>query len=573
MSDHRCSRTAKAVSVVVLSGCVALLSSCSNSGEQRARAESIYFNGDIITLNDRQPEAEAVVVVDGRIVMVGDYDEAEALSDSRTRWIDLDGKTLLPGFFDSHGHVTSVGSKLALVNVDPPPAGTADDIASIQAALRERLESAPPEPGEWLIASGYDHSQLAEGRHPTRHDLDEVSADLPIMLRHFSGHQSVVNSKVLELAGITAESEDPAGGRIHRFLNSREPNGILQESAQSLVRGLSGGGGFEPGATPGEDVLQRVDSAMKVYAAQGFTTVSNMGGSAGVLRKMARQGRLPVDVIGAGSDEEFSAEYEGRFRVGGSKMVLDGGSPGRSAYLREPYHEQIPGEKGYRGYPRYESQAEINALVEAYYRAGTPTHIHALGDAAVDQAIAAVRAAEAAVPGSDRRTQLIHVQQVQEDQMETLSELDVTLTFQVAHNFYFGDFHRDVIYGPERTARLNPVRSALDHGISATIHHDAPIHPVDQRMLIWASVNRVTRSGKVIGPEQRISVLEALKASTINAAYQFFEEDSKGSIEVGKSADFVVLSDNPLEVDPMTLKDIQVMETIKDDTTVYRGGS
>ena len=575
MKEREVAPLSKAVLLFVLCGCVVLLSGCSESEEppQLLSGQSIYFNGDIITMNDRQPEAEAVVVVDGRITMVGDYDEAETLSDSQTRWIDLDGTTLLPGFFDSHGHLTSVGSKLALVNIDPPPAGTADNIGSIQAALRERLESAPPEPGEWLVASGYDHSQLAEGRHPTRYDLDEVSADVPIMLRHFSGHQVVVSSKGLELAGVSAESEDPAGGRILRFPNSREPNGILQESAQSLVRGLSEGAGAAPGEMPGEDVLQRVDSALSVYAAQGFTTVANMGGSGDLLREMARQGRLPLDVVGAGSNEAFSTEYEGRFRVAGSKMVLDGGSPGRSAYLREPYFQQMPGEQGYRGYPRYESQAKIDAEVLAYYRAGIPTHIHALGDAAVDQAIAAMQAAEAAVPGDDRRTQLIHVQQVQEDQLETLSTLEVTLTFQVGHNFYFGDFHREVIYGPERTARLNPARSAIDQGLSVTIHHDAPIHPVDQLMLIWTTVNRVTRSGKVIGPEQRISVMEALKASTLNAAYQFFEEDSKGSIEVGKLADFVVLSDNPLEVDPMTLKDLQVMETIKEDVTVYRRGS
>ena len=386
------------------------------------------------------------------------------------------------------------------------------------------------------------------------------------MLRHFSGHQVVVNSKALEFAGVTAESEDPPGGRILRFPDSREPNGILQESAQGLVTSLSAGSDVEPG----EDALQRMDSVLKEYAAHGFTTVTNMGGSGDLLREMARQERLPLDVIAAGSDETYSAEYVNRFRVGGSKMVLDGGSPGRSAYLRDPYFKQQPGEQAYRGYPRYETQEEIDAQVEAYYRAGTPVHIHALGDAAVDQAIAAVQAAEAAVPGDDRRTQLIHVQQAQEDQLDTLGTLDVTLTFQVAHNYYFGDFHHEVIYGPERTARLNPARSALDRGLSVTIHHDAPIHPVDQMMLIWASVNRVTRSGRVIGPEQRISVMEALKASTLNAAYQFFEEDSKGSIEVGKLADFVVLSDNPLKVDPMKLKDIQVMKTIKEDTPVLR---
>ena len=157
----------KADSLVVLCACAVLLSGCSESGEPASQVRaSIYFNGDIVTMNDRQPEAEAVVVVDGRIVMVGDYDEAETLAGSQMRRIDLAGATLLPGFFDSHSHVTATAAKLALVNADPPPAGTADSIVSIQRALRERLESAPPEAGEWLVGSGYDHSMLSEGRPP-----------------------------------------------------------------------------------------------------------------------------------------------------------------------------------------------------------------------------------------------------------------------------------------------------------------------------------------------------------------------------------------------------------------------
>ncbi len=164
----------------------------------------------------------------------------------------------------------------------------------------------------------------------------------------------------------------------------------------------------------------------------------------------------------------------------------------------------------------------------------------------------------------------VHVQQALEAQLDKIADIGATITFQAAHNYYFGDLHEAFIYGPQRTARLNPARSALDRNISVSIHHDSPVHPVNQMLLIWTTVNRVTRSGKVIGPDQRISVMDALKASTINAAYQFLEDDWKGSIEPGKAADFVVLSANPLEVDPLTIKDIQIVETIKDGESVYR---
>jgi len=198
-----------------------------------------------------------------------------------------------------------------------------------------------------------------------------------------------------------------------------------------------------------------------------------------------------------------------------------------------------------------------------------PLYIHALGDAAVDQAILALQQLPRQGAQALRQTQLIHVQQLQEDQLDQLADLNVSLTFQVAHNYYFGDFHREQIYGPLRTARLNPARSALDRGLSVSIHHDSPVHPIDQFTLIWAAVNRATRSGAVIGPEQRITVMEALQASTIGPAYQFFEADQKGSLEEGKLADMIVLSANPLEVDPMALRDIQVLRTFKEGKTVF----
>ncbi|MGI9295177.1 MAG: amidohydrolase [Pseudomonadales bacterium] len=577
---------------VVLLVAVCLIGGCTshNSANTAAKnaAVTIYANGDIITMNDTQPSAEAIAVQDGKVVLVGNLNDIRQRVGEAATNIDLNGKTLLPGFIDSHSHVAMTAAKLAVVNTDPPPAGPADSINSIQRVLRERLASSPPAPGEWLVGWGYDNAMLAEGRHPTRADLDAVSTEVPILLIHFSTHQVVVNRKGLALAGISAQTPDPQGGRILRLPNSREPNGILQENAMYAVAFpvldalLVGDADVAAGEAPTEQALQRVDNALREYAAQGFTTVTEMGAtpqSMALLQEMAKQDRLPLDVTAVALSKVYTAEqlkslysrvYRNRFRVGGAKIILDGGSPGRSAWLREPYYKQLAGEADYRGYPHIAKQAELDGLVESNYRAANPVYIHALGDAAVDQALTAIKTAQTAVPGEGRRTQLIHVQQVQEDQFDALANLDVTLTFQVAHNFYFGDYHRDVIYGPQRTVRLNPMQSALDRGLSVTVHHDSPVHPIDQLTLIWAAVNRVTRSGQVIGAEQKISVVDALKASTINAAYQFFEEDAKGSIEAGKLADFVILSDNPLKIDPMQLNQIQVLETIKEGKSIFR---
>jgi predicted amidohydrolase YtcJ len=574
---------------------ICFLSACQASTEApeplNTVAEAVYYNGSILTMNDKQAQVEALAVSDGKIAGAGSLAAMKALSDASTRWVDLDGKALLPGFFDSHSHVVLTAAKLAVVNTDPPPAGPADSIDSIRRVLSERLQSAPPLEGEWLVGWGYDNAMLAEQRHPTRDDLDLVSKDVPVALIHFSTHQVVVNSAGLAAVGISEHSEDPKGGRIERFPGSNTPNGILQENAMYPVvfpildQLISGGADIAKGSPPGEGALARLDHALKQYAAQGFTTVTEMGAtppSLALLNEMARQQRFPLDVVAYGLSKVFNPEqvaaiatqnYQNRFRVGGTKIVLDGGSPGRSAYLREPYHRQMAGEAAYRGYSQIDDQATLNDLVTANYEAGNSVVIHALGDAAVDQAIEAISNAEKQSPiesPKERRTQLIHVQQAQEDQLAALAELDVTLTFQVAHNFYFGDFHEREIYGPERTARLNPARSALEKGLSVTIHHDSPVHPVDQMLLIWAAVNRTTRSGKTIGAEQQISVMDALKASTINAAYQFGEEDSKGSLEAGKLADMVILSENPLTVEPQRLKDIRVLETIKEGVSIYR---
>jgi predicted amidohydrolase YtcJ len=546
--------------------------------EPISAADIVFYGGDILSMAGRTPGyLEAVAVKNGKISFTGSREDTLALAGDSTEIVDLKGRTLIPGFIDSHSHFILTGLKLATVNLDPPPAGTVQSIDEIIARLRERLANGQYDDNNWLFGWGYDTAMLAEGRHPTRADLDQASVDVPIAVIHFSTHMVAVNSKALALLKIDAATIAPEGGVIRREPGSDKPNGVLEEQAIHPV--------FSRliGVAQGDAIIPLLDRSLDEYKSKGFTTALEFGAQPHdieALQDYAASGRLDIDlaaaVLAVTQDADktsalYSREYNNRFRVAGGKINIDGGTPGRTAYLRDPYYTQEEGGAAdYRGYSSIENQEDLNALVESFYENTTPIFIHALGDAAIDQAITAVASAESKFPRDDIRTQLIHLQVFQPDQMDSLRELDVTLTFQNTHNFYFADFHNDHTLGPERTAKLIPMKSALDKGFSVTFHHDSPVHPVDSLDLIWIAVNRSSRSGKVYGPEERLTPYEALYASTHEAAYQMFEADRKGSLEVGKLADMVILSDNPLKVDPATIRDIEVLATFKEGENVYQ---
>jgi len=572
------------------------LAACSGSGpETTADSEpiaSLYFNGDILTMEDAEAAtyAEALVQENGRIAFAGALDEAKAQYPN-ARQVDLQGRTLIPGFIDAHSHLSQTAIKLAMLPLDPPPAGNISSVEDIKSALKKEVEAHPEkyqDETDWVIGWGFDNAMLAEKRFPNRRDLDEVSTELPIMLMHFSSHILVLNTKGMERAGYLAgDYQAPEGGSLQYFEDSQEPNGIVEE--QAMLSGLILAG-KELSGTPAqflddEAMLDKILETQEIYLREGYTTITDFAANDDIyakIRQLGEEGKLKADVAMAFYSltttvdrvkELYSTSYTDHYRVMGGKLNLDGGSPGRTAYLRDPYHTPTPGQPaGYRGYSSITNQEDMDTLVAGYYEARIPFFIHALGDAAVDQCIAAVQYSEEKYGYDDVRTQLIHVQQIQPDQYETLKGLDVTLTYQITHNFYFADFHNEYIYGPGRTARLNSMKEGLENGLSITFHHDSPIHPVDQIFLIWIAVNRKSRSGQVYGPGQRLSTYEALYGSTAAAAFQLREEDRKGSLEPGKLADLVILDKNPLTTDPDALKDIQVVETIKEGQTVYRKG-
>ena len=550
------------------------------TNEKIEEADLVYCGGDIITINDNQPFAEALAVKNGRILAVGTVDEVKVFKGPGTKTVDLDGKTMMPGLIDPHSHVTLTAAKLWGANISPPPVGTVTSYDALKRILREYMQARQVKPGEWIYGMGYDDTSMAEQRHPDRKLLDEVSAENPIIISHISGHVMAANSTALKLAGIDATTENPEGGVIQRYKDTTEPNGVLEETAIQLM--------FAGIPMPGPDrVAEELADTLAHYAKHGITTAQDgavkIPEIVDIFKKMGREGRLPIDVIGYPLYEVSEqlltgyvndTAYQNHFRLGGLKMVLDGSIQAYTAYLSKPYHVQPDieaAENGaYRGYPMIESQDDVDEQVLAAYKNNWPLLCHTNGDAATDMLLSAVQKAESTYPGKDRRSVIIHAQTMREDQLDLAHELGMIPSFFPAHVYYWGDRHRDLFLGPERGHRVDPLKSALDRGMVFTGHHDCPVTPVDMMTVIWAAVNRVTSSGKQLGPEQRIPVIEALKMVTCYAAHQYFEEEIKGTLEPGKLADLVILSDNPLKIDPMSIKEIVIEETIKEGITIYR---
>lgn len=553
---------------------VGMISAC-DSNTPVVIADSIYSGGSIITVNDAQPTAEAVAVKDGKILAVGALAGIQnRYQGAATELVDLAGNTLLPGFVDSHGHAYMVGLQASTANLLPPPDGMGRDIASLQQLLTDwaQAHQAAVNKVGWIAGFGYDDSQLTEQRHPTRDDLDKVSTDLPVLIIHQSGHLGVANSKALEMAGVTAATKNPEGGVFRRRAGSQEPNGVLEEYAFFyLISKLAAN--FDDDVN---DVL--VEEGAKLLASFGYTTGQEgraMSAGLAAIRRAADAGKLPIDIVAYPDILEVenpdpSSSYHNRFRVGGVKLTIDGSPQGKTAWLTEPYYVPPEGQdKDYRGYAAIDEKT-TNDAVEKAFANGWQILVHANGDAASDRFIKAVRRAKEKYPDVDNRPVTIHGQVLREDQVDQMQQLDIFPSLFPMHTFYWGDWHRDSVLGPQRAENISPTGWVLSRGMKFGTHHDAPVALPDSMRVLSATVTRKTRSGRVLGPEHRVPVATALKAMTLWPAWQHFEEERKGSIEVGKLADFVILSENPLTIDEDKIADIKVLETIKENRSIYK---
>lgn len=539
-------------------------------------AELIYHNGVILTVNDALPKAEAVAIGNGKILAVGTTDVVLKTKGDSTKLIDLKGRTMLPGFVDAHGHVMGGGLQALSANLLAPPDGEVKDIASLQQTLRDWIATNKAEVDkiQLVIGFGYDNAQLAERRHPVREELDAISTDLPIVLIHQSGHLISVNSKALEIGGITEKTPNPNGGVIQRRPNGNEPNGVLEETAAFplLVKLLERVGS--------EGASTFVRAGAELWARFGYTTAQDgrtMPGALKTLKEVAASGDLKIDVVSYPDvllarkeiKKEQSSEYKNRFRVAGAKLTIDGSPQGFTAWRDRPYYDPVGNyPPGYYGYPSA-SAKEVAEAIDWAFRNNIQILTHSNGEAASDQLIAFIDAATKKHGKGDRRPVLIHGQFLREDQIDSFNRLDVIPSLFPMHTFYWGDWHREHTVGPKLADDISPTGWCLERGMKFTSHHDAPVAFPDSMRVLDATVTRRSRSGDIIGPEHRVDVMTAIKAMTIWPAWQHFEEKTKGSIEVGKLADFVILDKDPTAVDPETIDQIKVLETIKEGKSIF----
>lgn len=529
----------------------------------------VYYNGPILTMEDATPNAEILIEDQGKIVYVGDAASAPATDGAEK--IDLAGHTLMPAFIDGHGHFCQTGTFLKTCLLQS--AESDEDIVRLMKEYAAQHEDMPA-----IIGMGYDHNFLTGGKHPTRFVLDEVSTEKPVIILHTSMHMAVANTRLLEIAGITKDSPEIPGGVIARDEDG-VPLGLLEEMAMHAALPYAGN---IFGSAGGMDDLA---NAQNLYLANGITTIQE--GASGsdtvaMCRQFAASGQLKCDLVsypcftmGDGKAAETLHanmdcvnHYIDHFKIGGYKLVLDGSPQCKTAWMTEPYE----GEEEYRGYP-WVTDEEVQAFVDTALDDKMQLLTHCNGDASGDQFLNAYEKSLARFPEGDEhhklRPVMIHCQTARNDQLDKMAQMDMIASIFVAHVNYWGDVHLKNL-GPVRGPHVSPVKDAQDRGIVVNFHTDTPVTMPYMLHSVWTAVNRMTRGGNVLGADQCVSVWDALKCITINAAYSYFEEDTKGSLKAGKLADLVILDQNPMTVDKMAIRDIKVLTTIKEGDVLYQ---
>lgn len=506
---------------------------------------------------------DAVFVEDGIISAMGERDEVLTHVRSDTEIVNLNGAVLLPGFIDSHSHIAAFAQTLGVAQLS-----SCRDFAEIQQKLREFAANRKIGSQDWIVGIGYDEQRLEEGRHPDRGLLDAALPGVRVLITHASGEAGVISSLGLSTVGITADTKDPEDSIIGRMAGSSLPNGYLEGEIFSNVTSKI--------APPDEDqLLNQLDEAQNIYARHGITTAQEgltRDEEWAMLRAFSDSGRMSIDIICYVDPKEakhLSQEnlsrvqrYKRHLKIGGYKLFFDGDLQDQTAWMSDPY----PGEPDYYGEPHY-SDEEAELLLFESMNDHLQVLVHCNGDAAAQQMISACRKI---TEDSDvgLRPVMIHAQFLRPDQLPSMANLGIIASFFPAHIYFWGDLHMRN-FDPQKAAYICPAQSAKQAGVTFTFHQDTPTLLPNMLNAVWCAVNRKSRRGNVLGEEEQVSILDALKAITINAAYQYFEEDSKGSIEVGKRADFVVLDFNPLRVRPADIKRVRILKTIKDDRVIY----
>lgn len=527
----------------------------------------VFFNGRVHTVDAQDRVAEALAVRGGRVLAVGSNATIRPLLRGGEA-VDLRGRTLIPGIIDAHAHFGSYGGTRLGIDCKAPGM---ESIGAIQAAVKDRAAALPP--GTWIRGQGYNHTILAEKRHPNRFDLDAVAPDHPVLLTRTCGHIVAANSRALALAGITDSTPDMPGGRFDRA--GGRNLGVAYDAAQGPLLEVSGLGE--------QEMLQALRLANTDYLAAGITSVHNAGSMAGpelpAMQALHRLGGLDVRLyylvwVALGTDEGLKFLETGlqtgfgddRLRLGAFKVMTDGSSSGPTAATREPYSSDPTGQD--RGI-LYWTQEQLDVMISRAHRAGLQCTMHAVGDRAIESGLTALERALAAAPRADPRPRIEHCGLCPADLQERVVGIGVSPTMQPAFFWEFGDGYLQN-YGPERVGSMFPAASLLRRGVHVCGSSDSPV--TDYRPLhgLQSALLRQTRSGQDCGQGERVTLTEGLRMYTANGAYAEFAEQWKGSLEPGKLADLVVLGEDLERVPAERIREVPVDLTMSGGKIVFQ---
>ncbi len=530
-------------------------------------ADLVFLNGPIITVDDAHPTAEAVAIQNGHIVRVGDAVSVRAEAGPGSRVVDLAGRTLLPGFNDNHTHPMSFGQALTTIDATPATIGT---LTGIQAAFRRAAaETHASANGGWLLARGYDDTRLDIHRHPTRYELDDATGGRPALLVRTCGHLAVANSAALALAGVARDTPDPTGGQFDRDERG-EPAGVLRETAKALVQA------HVPPPTRSQ-IKDYLRAAGRRFLAYGITSVGEAAirtsDELAAYQELAREGELPVRVFTMmliddtleplsrlGLQTGFGDAW---LRIGPAKLFQDGSGGGRTAAMTTDYRND-PGNSGIAIY----DQDGLNDRFTRAHTAGFQLSAHAIGDRAITMVLDGYEAALASEPRPDPRPRIEHAGLCTPAILDRMERLGVVAVPQPSFAYYLGDSYVEN-FTPAQLSCSYPARAWFDRGILAAGSSDVPVVSCDPFVGLRSAVTRLTQDGQRMGPEQAVTVEEAIRMFTLNGAYASFEEGLKGSITEGKLADLVVLDRDPRTVPPEDLHTLHAEMTIIDGRVVH----
>ncbi len=533
-------------------------------------ADHVYVNGNIITIQSNGNRAEAVAIAKGRILAVGTNKEILQLKSATTKTIDLKGRTLVPGFNDAHLHPSPIypfESLHANLDLTPMSVKTMDELV----ALLKRKAAITP---KGILIQGFGYQDTKLGGHPTRQQLDKASTEHPIIIRHSSGHISAANSLALQLAGITKETGDPAGGSFDRESDGM-PNGVCRESAAGLLRTDNI---QKPAPPPEQEELAAYKKCFDNFIEKGITSVTEAGSN---FQKMKLYEKLQSNglairinllmseaILNQVIDKQLKQGYgNANLRISGIKVFHGNSLSGRTCWLNEPYDMINPetGKRDYYGIPPKRNQQQLDSLFAKIQQAGLQIACHSNGDREIEMVLNAYEKIQVS-NHKDKRHRIEHCSVSNESILKRLRDDSVIAVF---HSYIYEHGDKMLVYGAQRWPMLHPNGSAIKMGISVAQHSDYPISAANPMLRIQSLATRTSAEGVEIGLNQRIGAEDAIRLWTLGGAYASFEEDVKGSIEVGKLADFVLLSADPTKTDIFKLKDIEVLQTIIEGNLVY----